>query len=70
MIFCLLKFFFSACRALFSQRRGDFVAVEAGLQGNETIASGGAFKLFNGQAVEIGQSGETTYSLSPQPHDG
>lgn len=53
-----------------SQRRGDFVAVEAGLQGNETIASGGAFKLFNGQAVEIGESGETDYSLTPHPHDG
>ena len=53
-----------------SQRRGDFVAVEAGLDGNETIASGGAFKLFNGQAVEIGESGETAYSLTPHPHDG
>ena len=52
------------------QRRGDFVAVSAGLKSGETIASGGAFKLFNGQAVEIGTSGETDYSLSPQPHEG
>lgn len=53
-----------------TQRRGDFVAVSAGLKSGETIASGGAFKLFNGQAVEIGKSGETAYSLSPQPHEG
>lgn len=53
-----------------AQRRGDFVAVEAGLESGETIASGGAFKLFNGQAVAIGEGGETTYSLSPQPHEG
>ena len=53
-----------------AQRRGDFVAVEAGLEDNETIASGGAFKLFNDQVVEVGRSGETNYSLSPQPHEG
>ena len=38
-----------------AQRRGDFVAVEAGLEGDERLASGGAFKLFNGQAVEVGE---------------
>lgn len=53
-----------------TQRRGDFVAVAAGLKSGETIASGGAFTLFNGQAVEIGKSGEAAYSLSPQPHEG
>lgn len=53
-----------------AQRRGDFVAVEAGLEGDERLASGGAFKLFNGQAVEVGESGETTYSLSPHPKEG
>jgi len=53
-----------------SKRRGDFVAVEAGLKGGETVASAGAFKLFNGQPVVIGESEETDYSLSPQPVEG
>lgn len=53
-----------------AKRRGDFVAVEAGLKGGETVASAGAFKLFNGQPVVIGESEETEYSLFPQPSDG
>ena len=53
-----------------AKRRGDFVAVEAGLKGGETVASAGAFKLFNGQPVVIGESEETDYSLSPQPVEG
>ena len=53
-----------------AKRRGDFVAVEAGLKGGETVASAGAFKLFNGQPVVIGESEETEYSLSPKPSDG
>lgn len=53
-----------------SKRRGDFVAVEAGLKGGEIVASAGAFKLFNGQPVVIGESEETDYSLSPQPVEG
>ena len=53
-----------------AKRRGDFVAVEAGLEGGEIVASAGAFKLFNGQPVVIGESEETDYSLSPHPAEG
>ena len=46
------------------------MAVEAGLEGGEIVASAGAFKLFNGQPVVIGESEETDYSLSPHPAEG
>ena len=52
-----------------SERRGDFVAISAGLTGGEKVASSGAFKLFHGQPVVISENAETFYSLNPTPQD-
>ena len=51
------------------ERRGDFVAVASGLSEGEQVATSGAFKLFNGQAVAIVDSGEPEYLLNPTPSD-
>ncbi len=51
------------------ERRGDFVAIGAGLQAGEQVASAGAFKLYNGQNVMITENPETAYSLNPTPSD-
>jgi membrane fusion protein (multidrug efflux system) len=48
-------------------KRGDFVAVTAGLQGGETVVSTGAFKLRSGQAVIIDNTLAPTFSLEPRP---
>ena len=49
--------------------RGDFVAVEAGLEQGQRIVSAGAFKLFNGIPVVEGKNPEPIRSLNPQPTD-
>lgn len=51
------------------EKRGDFVAVVSGLQGNETVVSTGAFKLRNGQAVVIDNKLAPTFSLEPKPEN-
>jgi membrane fusion protein (multidrug efflux system) len=48
-------------------RRGDFVAVDAGLQAGETVVSTGVFKLRNGQAVVIDNSLNPEFKLEPRP---
>jgi len=48
-------------------KRGDFVAVTSGLQGNETVVSTGAFKLHSGQAVVIDNTLAPAFSLDPKP---
>ena len=49
--------------------RGDFVAVEEGLDVGQQIVSAGAFKLFNGMAVVQSENPEPKRSLDPQPTD-
>jgi len=49
------------------ERRGDFVAVEAGLEEGEEIVSTGAFKLHNGQAVVVENALAPNFELAPQP---
>lgn len=47
--------------------RGDFIEIEQGLKGDETIVTTGAFKLMNGQTVELDNSMAPTFSLNPKP---
>jgi membrane fusion protein (multidrug efflux system) len=49
------------------EKRGDFVAVTAGLEDGETIVSTGAFKLRNGQAVVVNNSLAPEFKLAPEP---
>jgi len=51
------------------EKRGDFVAVISGLQGNETVVSTGAFKLRNGQAVVVDNQLAPAFSLEPKPEN-
>ena len=51
------------------EKRGDFVAVVAGLQAGETIVSTGAFKLRNGQAVVVDNTLAPEFKLAPEPMD-
>jgi membrane fusion protein (multidrug efflux system) len=51
------------------ERRGDFVAVEAGLKAGETIVSSGAFKLRNGTAVAVNEALAPNPELAPRPQD-
>jgi membrane fusion protein (multidrug efflux system) len=52
------------------EKRGDFVAVEMGLEDGETIVSTGAFKLRNGQAVVVDNTLAPEFKLAPEPKDG
>jgi membrane fusion protein (multidrug efflux system) len=49
------------------ERRGDFVAVDSGLKGGETVVSTGVFKLRNGLAVVIDNSLNPEFQLQPHP---
>jgi membrane fusion protein (multidrug efflux system) len=49
------------------ERRGDFVAVESGLEAGERIVSGGAFKLRNGMAVVVNDALAPKPELAPKP---
>ena len=51
------------------EARGDFVAVEAGLEAGQRVVSAGAFKLFNGMAVKETDNPEPVRSLDPKPAD-
>jgi membrane fusion protein (multidrug efflux system) len=51
------------------ERRGDFVAVIAGLKEGETVVSTGVFKLRNGQAVTVDNTLSPEFNLSPTPKD-
>lgn len=51
------------------EKRGDFVAVVSGLQGGETVASTGAFKLRNGQTVVVDNSQTPPFELKPKPEN-
>lgn len=49
------------------ERRGDFVVVNSGLRGGETVVSTGVFKLRNGLTVVIDNSLNPEFKLEPQP---
>jgi membrane fusion protein (multidrug efflux system) len=49
------------------ERRGDFVAVQSGLEAGETIVSSGGFKLKNGAAVAVNNSLAPQAELAPKP---
>ena len=50
-------------------RRGDFVAVTAGLKEGDTVVSTGVFKLRNGQAVAVDNTLAPEFKLAPTPKD-
>jgi membrane fusion protein (multidrug efflux system) len=50
-------------------RRGDLVAVEAGLVAGETVVSAGAFKLRNGVAVVVKNDLAPDAQVNPHPTD-
>ncbi len=49
------------------ERRGDFVAVNSGLEAGETIVGGGAFKLRNGMTVAVNDALAPDAKLAPKP---
>lgn len=50
-------------------RRGDFVAVNSGLEAGVRVASTGVFKLRNGQAAVVDNSLQPEFKLAPRPKD-
>ncbi len=48
------------------KKRGDFIAVAAGLKEGETIVSTGVFKLRNGQAVVVNNALAPEFKLKPE----
>jgi len=50
-------------------RKGDFVAVEEGLQAGEKVVSAGGFKLHKGASVVIAEGERPVLSTSPQPSE-
>ncbi|MFH2122573.1 MAG: efflux RND transporter periplasmic adaptor subunit [Pseudomonadota bacterium] len=51
------------------EKRGDFAAVLSGLQGGETVAAVGVFKLRNGQSVVIDNTQTPAFELQPKPEN-
>lgn len=49
--------------------RGDFVEIVDGLKAGDVVASAGAFKLLNGQAVTVGTLPTPEFKLEPTPAD-
>lgn len=49
--------------------RGDFIEIVDGLKAGEMVASAGAFKLFNGQAVVISKTPIPEFKTEPKPVD-
>ena len=50
-------------------RRGDYVAVTAGVKEGDMIVSTGVFKLRNGQAVAVDNTLAPDFKLEPTPKD-
>lgn len=50
-------------------QRGDFVAVESGLEEGQKVVSTGVFKLRNGQSVIIDNSLEPQFQTAPKPEN-
>lgn len=51
------------------ERRGDFVAVQSGLEAGQRMASSGVFKLRNGQQVIIDNSLAPKFDIAPTPEN-
>lgn len=51
------------------ESRGDFVAVEEGVEPGEVIVSTGVFKLHNGAAISVNNETQPDFSLDPAPGD-
>jgi membrane fusion protein (multidrug efflux system) len=51
------------------ETRGDFVVVEEGLSGTETVVSAGAFKLRNGARITVNNDVQLGAKLTPDPED-
>lgn len=51
------------------EKRGDFVAVQSGLEAGQSMASSGVFKLRNGQQVIIDNTLAPKFQLSPTPEN-
>jgi membrane fusion protein (multidrug efflux system) len=49
--------------------RGDFIEIVDGLKSGDVVASAGAFKLLNGQAVTVSAMPTPEYKLNPTPSD-
>lgn len=49
--------------------RGDYIEIVDGLKAGEMVASAGAFKLFNGQAVVISNTPAPEFKTEPTPVD-
>ncbi len=49
------------------ERRGDFVAVDSGLEAGERVVASGAFKLRNGMAVAVNDALGPAPRLDPKP---
>ncbi len=52
-----------------SETRGDFIAIEDGLKGTETVVASGAFKLRNGAGVTVDNTVAPKASASPRPEE-
>lgn len=51
------------------ERRGDFIAVESGLNPGQTVVSVGGFKLSNGASVTIDNTKKLDPELAPKPKE-
>jgi membrane fusion protein, multidrug efflux system len=51
------------------EHRGDLVAVVQGLDANETVVSGGAFKLHNGSTLTVRNDLAPDAEIAPKPTD-
>jgi membrane fusion protein, multidrug efflux system len=49
--------------------RGDFIEIVDGVKAGDMVASAGAFKLFNGQAVVISKTPAPEFKAEPKPVD-
>ncbi len=49
--------------------RGDFIEIIDGLKAGDLVASAGAFKLLNGQAVTVSTNPVPEYKIAPNPAD-
>ncbi len=51
------------------EKRGDFVAVQSGLEVGQTVVSTGVFKLRNGQSVVVDNKLAPNFKLTPSPEE-
>lgn len=51
------------------ETRGDFVAIESGIEVGEKVVSAGGFKLRNAMAVVVNNEGAPALSLQPEPEN-